>query len=181
MSGRGSSARFLQRPLRAELVNLLSRLLTKSKDVDLHTGLQERGDGRLVARLHALGVLQPDGDAGDRARLTRQGRRDVEEALRLGIDKIFRRRSVPSYDRENKVLYWQSRVIRRWDREATSQDVLLLAFEEEDWAEAIDDPTPPDHRQDPKQRLRETVRSLNLKLKPGTIRFLTTRDGTAVR
>jgi hypothetical protein len=34
---------------------------------------------------------------------------------------------------------------------------------------------------DSKERLRETVKSLNKKVKPGTIRFFTTSSGTAVR
>ena len=41
------------------------------------------------------------------------------------------------------------------------QQAVLSAFEEEGWPAAIDDPLPPQIEQDPKRRLRDTIKSLN--------------------
>ena len=41
------------------------------------------------------------------------------------------------------------------------QEAILEAFEEEGWPPAIDDPLPPHPEQDPKRRLRNTIKSLN--------------------
>ncbi len=101
--------------------------------------------------------------------------------LRQGAEKVFRPRNVPVYDSDNILLYWRGAVIKTWGREPTTQDAVLRAFEEQDWQDEILDPIPPDSEQDPKERLRETVKRLNKNLKPGTTRFFTTRSGTAVR
>jgi hypothetical protein len=44
---------------------------------------------------------------------------------------------------------------------ARNQELVLTAFQELDWPESIDDPLPPDHNVDPKQRLQATIKSLN--------------------
>ena len=41
------------------------------------------------------------------------------------------------------------------------QEAVLSAFEEEGWPPAIDDPLPPQVDQEPKRRLRDTIKSLN--------------------
>ncbi len=51
-----------------------------------------------------------------------------------------------------------------------------MAFQEEGWPVRIDDPLPPVSESEPKQRLRETIRSLNRNQKERLVRFK--GDGT---
>ena len=53
---------------------------------------------------------------------------------------------------------------------------MLTAFEEEHWPRRIDDPLRPIEGQDSKQRLRDTIRTLNAKQENVLIRFHS--DGT---
>ncbi len=181
MSGLGATARFLQRPLRGRLVKLLSDLLRRSNAGDTDIRPRKVDDPPLIDALIALGMFEREVNGGDGPRLTRPGLQLVEEMLRQGAEKVFRRRNVPMYDSGNRVLYWHGAIIKTWGRGATTQDPVLAAFEEEDWPDMILDPISPDPEQDAKERLRETVKRLNKDLKAGTIRFFTTRSGTAVR
>ena len=54
---------------------------------------------------------------------------------------------------------------------APNQEAILMAFEEEGWVPRIDDPIPPADDQDAKQRLRDTIKSLNRNQKNRLIRF----------
>jgi hypothetical protein len=181
MNGLGATARFLQRPLRGRLVKLLSDLLRRSNAGDADIRPRKVADPPLIDELIALGMFEPEVNGRDGPRLTRPGLHVVKEILHHGVEKVFRPRNVPMYDGGNMLLYWRGTVIKTWDREATSQNAVLAAFEEEDWPDMILDPIWPDLEQDAKERLRETVKRLNKGLKPGTIRFFTTRLGTAVR
>jgi hypothetical protein len=105
------------------------------------------------------------------------------EVFRRGVEEVFRPRDVPFYDHENevtRVLYWRDEPIKTWVREAGNQELILLVFEEQDWQKVIYDPLPYDPELESKDRLHEAVKSLNKRLKPGTIRFFTTGMGTAV-
>jgi hypothetical protein len=181
MNGRGATARTLESSLRAELVKLLRSLMKRGNIGDVIIRPEETGPRRLVDRLMALGMLQWVEDGCGGARLTRRGRQLMREVFRRGVEDVFRPREIPIYDRKDKVLYWCGHVIKTWDRKPTSQEPILGAFEEQDWQYIIDDPTLRDPKKHSKERLRQIVRSLNEKLKPGTIRFNTTHSGTAVR
>ena len=52
-----------------------------------------------------------------------------------------------------------------------TQEALLAAFEEEGWPAAIDDPLPPISGQDPKSRMRNTIRHLNANQKNRLLYF----------
>jgi hypothetical protein len=71
-------------------------------------------------------------------------------------------------------------VAKRLHREAPAQEAVLAAFEAAGWPEAVRDPLDPDPETDPKERLRETVKSLNERLRRSTIRFHTDGTGTGV-
>jgi hypothetical protein len=47
------------------------------------------------------------------------------------------------------------------DTISPNQERIIAAFEEEGWPRRIDDPLPPHPEQDPKHRLRDTIKSLN--------------------
>ena len=71
--------------------------------------------------------------------------------------------------------------ITRLKREAPAQEAVLVAFEAQAWVERIDDPLEPEGGLDVKERLRETAKSLNRGLKPGTIRFHADGSGSGFR
>jgi hypothetical protein len=68
-------------------------------------------------------------------------------------------------------------VVKRWKRHAPEQEAVLKAFEAAGWPECILDPLDAADGLDAKERLRETVKSLNKKLTPGTIRFHANGNG----
>jgi len=80
-------------------------------------------------------------------------------------------RLVPSWDRQRRVLYFGDIIVKRFRVPSPSQETILMAFEEERWRAAIDDPLPPQPEQDSKRRLRATLQSLNGGQKNRLIRF----------
>jgi hypothetical protein len=52
-------------------------------------------------------------------------------------------------------------VVKEYRQPAGNQEVILAALEEKGWPARIDDPLPPARGQDPKVRLRATVKALN--------------------
>ena len=70
-------------------------------------------------------------------------------------------RSVPSWDRERRVLCVDGHVVKQFKQPSPSQEAILTAFEEEGWPPAIDDPLSPQPEQDAKHRLRKTILKLN--------------------
>ena len=83
---------------------------------------------------------------------------------------------VPKWDSERRELRVDQRIIKRYRWPAANQERILDAFEEEGWPHRIDDPIPPDRSTEPRQRLRDTINSLNNSLEPMLIRFR--GDGT---
>lgn len=81
----------------------------------------------------------------------------------------------PRYDAETRELLMRDQVVKRFKQRANNQEMILLAFEEEDWPVRIDDPLPCTPTC-PRQRLGEAVRRLNRHQKAKLISFM--RDGT---
>jgi hypothetical protein len=63
---------------------------------------------------------------------------------------------------------------------AANQELILLAFQEQDWVAPIDDPLPPVPDVDPKRRLHDTIRRLNEKQMNALIRFHGNGNGKGV-
>jgi hypothetical protein len=139
---------------------------------------EERVDGGPRRRRHeekqallaGLGLLTFS--TGGRSELTEQGRQFIEVAAHLRASS----EEVPDYDQVARVLRWRGEVVKRLRREAASQEAVLRAFQLAGWPERIDDPLEADPVLDRKERLRETVKSLNKGMAPGTICFHA--DGT---
>jgi hypothetical protein len=72
-------------------------------------------------------------------------------------------------------------VLKQFRRPAPSLQLVLAAFEEEGWPMHLDDPLPPEHGIDPKQRLRDTVRRLNGCQRPQWIHFESDGLGTGLQ
>ena len=58
-------------------------------------------------------------------------------------------------------LHFNGALVRRYKNPARNQELILAAFEEEGWPARIDDPLPPNGDLDPRQRLRNTIVTLN--------------------
>ena len=80
----------------------------------------------------------------------------------------------PRWDRDNRILTFGGRIVRRYYRSSPNQEAVLQAFEEQGWPYRIDDPLPYSAEVAPKPRLHDTIRWLNLKQE--CLRFL--GDGT---
>ena len=70
-------------------------------------------------------------------------------------------RPKPRWYPELHELHFNSSVIKRFKLPARNQELILAAFEEEGWPSRIDDPLPPTGDLDPRQRLRNTIVTLN--------------------
>ncbi len=68
---------------------------------------------------------------------------------------------IPHWDAPLRQLMFGEKVVKRLQRPAKSQEVILTSFEEEHWPRRIDDPLPRVAGRDPKRRLRGVIESLN--------------------
>jgi hypothetical protein len=72
-----------------------------------------------------------------------------------------RKIAVPHWSRERHVLSFDGLVVKQFRWPAANQELVLTTFQEERWPVRILDPLAPDPAQVVKQRLSETIRSLN--------------------
>jgi len=87
----------------------------------------------------------------------------------------------PRWDRKARTLLVGNTVVKRFRVPATSQEVVLDAFEEEGWPVCLDDPLPPATGQDDKERLHNTINALNRGHQAVLIRFFGNGKGQGVR
>jgi hypothetical protein len=88
---------------------------------------------------------------------------------------------VPVWDMKLHELRLGKRVIKRFTHPAPAQELILSAFQEENWPTAIDDPLTVQFLQDPKRRLHYTIRNLNRAQKPFRLRFFINGNGQTIR
>jgi hypothetical protein len=86
----------------------------------------------------------------------------------------------PVWDRERRELRFGKTVIKRFRVPARNQELLLAAFQEQDWPEYIDDPLVPLRDQDPKERLKAAIRCLNRNQLAKLIRFRGNGNGMRI-
>ncbi len=85
----------------------------------------------------------------------------------------------PCWDPVRHELSLQGRIVKRFKQHSPNQEAVLTAFQEEDWAPAVLDPLVPLPNQDPKQRLRDTIKNLNRHQMEARVQF--TGDGSGER
>ena len=83
---------------------------------------------------------------------------------------------LPQWDPQCRVLRVGQRVVKQYRRSSPNQEIVLSAFQEENWPHRIYDPLPPQGEQEPKCRLHDTIKWLNRNHEHCLIRFL--GDGT---
>lgn len=86
----------------------------------------------------------------------------------------------PQWDCDSRELRYQGRLIKQFKVPSPNQEIVIMAFEEESWPTCITDPLPPRGDCDPKQRLHDTIRSLNRNQKNRLLRFKGNGTGQGV-
>jgi hypothetical protein len=156
-------------------LELLLRLLGENDSVSgLATGC-EAEFGHLVAAGYCAWTRVRTREGGRRIALTAAGRAFVE-SIRASVVGSTPEHHRPRWDARRRELQMADRVVKRFERPAPNQEVLLDAFEGVDWKPRIANPFPVDVEVDRVDRLRDTVKRLNLSLPPRTLRFA--RDGS---
>jgi hypothetical protein len=83
---------------------------------------------------------------------------------------------VPHWDCDLREIRYDGQLVKQFKLPSPNQEAILMTFEEEQWPPRIDDPLPHTASCDPKQRLHDTIRSLNRNQKNRLLRFK--GDGT---
>ncbi|MCE9607384.1 MAG: hypothetical protein K8U03_21065 [Planctomycetia bacterium] len=90
-------------------------------------------------------------------------------------------RVLPRWDGDMQELRVNGVIVKQFKVPAPNQEMILSAFQEENWPVRIDDPLPPHPDQDSKRRLHDTIVSLNRNHKSRFIRFMGDGTGEGVR
>jgi hypothetical protein len=90
-------------------------------------------------------------------------------------------RTVPLWDRDRHELRLGTELIKQFKLPSPNQETILSVFHEENWPARIDDPLPPSKRINTKQRLHDTIKSLNRNQRTRLLRFLGDGTGEGVR
>ncbi len=88
---------------------------------------------------------------------------------------------LPTWDPDRHQLRIGSVIVKEFKLSSRNQEAVLMAFEEEGWPPRIDDPLPHRHGLDPKQRLHNTIKSLNRNQRNRRLRFMGDGTGEAIR
>jgi hypothetical protein len=87
----------------------------------------------------------------------------------------------PCWDAASRELRVGASVVKRFRVPAPNQEVVLAAFEEEEWPGRIDDPLPPVAEIEPKRRLHSTIQCLNRNQRTHLVHFHGDGNGQGVR
>jgi hypothetical protein len=68
---------------------------------------------------------------------------------------------VPEWDAERRILRVGDELVKQFKVPSPNQETVLTAFQEEGWPPRIDDPLPPKSDLDSRERLQNTIKSLN--------------------
>ncbi len=86
----------------------------------------------------------------------------------------------PTFDPVMRTLSLGSSLVKAFRVPAQNQIIILSAFQEDNWPPILDDPLPPQPEQEPKKRLRDTIRCLNRNQKRCLIKFFGDGQGLGV-
>ncbi|MEQ9379955.1 MAG: hypothetical protein RJP95_03775 [Pirellulales bacterium] len=79
--------------------------------------------------------------------------------------------ALPFWNQDLRELSLMDELVKRYRLPSPNQEMVLQAFQEEDWPTRVDDPLPPVPDLEPKRRLHDTIKSLNRHQKTRFIRF----------
>jgi hypothetical protein len=112
---------------------------------------------------------------------TARDMRDGESLQQDGWSHSGNGEARPHWAAELRELRWNGCLVKHFREPAPNQETILAAFEEEGWPCRIDDPLPPADGIDPKRRLHDAVKRLNLNQAHPLLRFRTDGHGRGVR
>jgi hypothetical protein len=114
--------------------------------------------------------------------LTEAGMQEAEKGLgnQKGSNGNVKKLTFPRWIHREGILLWGNKVIKKFRQPAVEQRYILDSFEELQWLGEIDDPLPVKPDMDPKERLRETAKSLNRKMLEPAIKFGCMGNGTKI-
>ena len=99
----------------------------------------------------------------------------------LGTDDSRRAGTLrPHWNCDSRELRYLGHLVKQFKVPSPNQEVVIMSFEEEGWPTCIDDPLPLHSERDPKQRLHDTIRSLNRNQKARLLRFKGNGTGEGV-
>ena len=84
---------------------------------------------------------------------------------------------VPFWDTQEKILWYDNRALKRYLRPAPNQEAILREFQRKKWKHRVKNPLPRAHRMNPKTRLCDTLKHLNLRPDLHVLRFHSTDCG----
>jgi hypothetical protein len=162
-----------RQPLNARSASLSDRMqVAIAQLVELHDGMADR---ETDLRLFAGEVL------AQAYALLRAAALDESERQTSSRGLAFEGPYLPQWDQQCRVLRVGQRVVKQYRRPSPNQEMVLAAFQEEDWPHRIDDPLSPQGEQEPKCRLHDTIKWLNRHQEHRLIRFLGDGTGEGVR
>jgi hypothetical protein len=88
--------------------------------------------------------------------------------------------SGPAWDKDRRALWFGTHLVKQFKVPAPNQELILAAFDEENWPSRIDDPLPAHPAIDSKRRLHDTINSLNRNQKIMLLRFQGDGTGEAI-
>lgn len=120
-------------------------------------------------------ILTALGQAAELEPTSRKG-----ESSHLAPHRDSAQFSKPYWDSDLKRLSLGDLVVKEFRSPAPNQQLVLSAFQEDDWPPRIDDPLPPTLNLNPKRRLIETISSLNRGQRNHALRFSGDGSGMGV-
>jgi hypothetical protein len=134
---------------------------------DLAPAIQDAIARLAEAHDHARQVLK------DAARLLAGGQGASAAAIPLTDGKAAAANAavIPHWDPGSRILRVGKHIVKQYRVPSPNQETVLAAFQEEGWPHRVDDPLPPVVDASSRDRLRDTIRSLNSSQKHRLIRF----------
>ena len=146
------------------------------------SGRQFKASGKLTFHRRSCFVLTPAG-----AEIAREVCKNSSglilhgSNLRRSTGRLKAPQLRPRWDSDRHRLYLGSTIVKEFRLPAANQETILMSFEEEGWPPRIDDPLPPGPDTDSKNRLHDTIKSLNRNQKHFLLRFMGDGTGQGIR
>lgn len=106
---------------------------------------------------------------------------DLTEGCAGEINGRANRLPQPEWNGVTRELRLDGMIVKRFRWQAVNQEIVLSAFEEDQWPPVIDDPLPPKPEQDTKRRLHDTIKALNRNQEHQMLRFHGNGTGEGIR
>jgi hypothetical protein len=87
---------------------------------------------------------------------------------------------MPHYDTAKRILFFAGEIVKQFRVPAENQELILMAFEEEEWPPHLTDPLPGKAETPAKRRLSDAIRNLNANQHHRRIRFRGDGRGSGV-